>query len=152
MRQLSGARRVFFVSSVLVLSGCGAGAPLPDEATITGLHFATSSAYPENPPPTNVDVTLTDPIPSRAIYEATLALPAFPSGTYNCPADLGYRYTIAFENEQAVAVTAGLNPGGCRDVVIAGMTRIRRSDDAYWALLAEKLGIDESTLFSVAGQ
>ena|SRR5579862_5525735 len=161
MKHLADARRVFLVSSVLVLAGCDAK-PLPEDlsaagsdgvaAMVTGLHVTTSSAFPENPPPTNVDVTLTDPLRSRAIYDATLALPDFPPGRFNCPNDPGYRHTITFTNGKSVVATATLNPGGCRDVTISGAPPVRwtATDDAYWALLAQNLGIDESTLFSAA--
>jgi hypothetical protein len=132
----------------------GAGTVMgpPDEGTITGLHFTTSSAFPDNPPPTNVDVTLTDPIPARAVYSATLALPDFPPGRYNCPVDLGYSHTITFMNGQAVAATATLNAGGCREVTISGAPPLRwtATDEPYWALLAQNLGVQESTLFSLA--
>jgi hypothetical protein len=50
MKRLADAR-LFWVSSVLVLGACGA-TPLPDEARVTGLHFTTSSTFPDNPPPT----------------------------------------------------------------------------------------------------
>jgi hypothetical protein len=159
MKHLADARRAFWVSGVIVLAGCGAK-PLPEDigaagpdgaaAMITGLHFTTSSAFPENPPPTNVDVTLTAPIPSRAIHGATLALPDFPPGILHCPSDPGYRHTITFINGQDVAATATLNPGGCREVTISGSPTARATDDAYWALLARNLGVDESTLFSLA--
>jgi hypothetical protein len=124
----------------------------PDVDGITGLHFTTTSAYPSNPPPTNVDVTLTDPTPARAIYAATLALPVPPPGVYNCPADGGYGHEIAFMGGQVVLVRAKLNSGGCGDVTISGAPPARRSNDAYWALVAKNLGVEESSLFSIAGQ
>jgi hypothetical protein len=150
MKQLAGIRSVFSIFGVLALGACGA-TPVPDGAVITGLRFTTASAFPENPPPTNVDVTLTDPTPSRAIYDATIALPDFPPGHFNCPADLGYSHEITFTNGQAVVVTATLNEGGCRDATISGAPPVRQTTDAYWTLVAQNLGIEESTLFSFAG-
>jgi hypothetical protein len=119
----------------------------PDEATITGLHFTTSSENPTGPSLPDVDVTLTDPIPARAIYEATLALLDFPPGGHGCPIDWGGRHTITFMTGQAVAVTATLVPDGCRYVTISGSPPARQTDDAYWSLLARNLGVEESTLF-----
>lgn len=150
MKRLADAR-LFWVSSVLVLGACGA-APVPDEATVTGLHFTTSSAFPGNPPPTNIDVTLTDPTRARAIYSATLGLPDFPPGLVNCPADLGYGHTITFTNGQAVVGTATLSAGGCRDATISGSPQVRQTDNAYWALVARNLGIEDSVLFSLANR
>jgi hypothetical protein len=120
-------------------------------ATVTGLRFTTSSELPSNPPPTNVDVTLTDPTPTLAIYLATLALPDFPSGRTNCPNDPGYRHTITFTDGDAIVMTAVLNAGGCRDVTISGATSTRWAvDDAYWSVLAQNLGVPESAFFSLA--
>jgi hypothetical protein len=147
MKAVTSCSRRFFLSALL-LTGCGAS--LPDEASISALHFTTSSAFPENPPPTNVDVTLTNPGPSRAIYAATLALPDFPQGTFNCPGDPGYRHTIVFMSGQAAVVTATLNPRGCRDATISGAPPVRQTSDAYWALLAQNLGVAEPMLFSSA--
>jgi hypothetical protein len=149
MKRLLVVRRAFLAAGLL-FGGCTSA--LPDEASITGLHLTTASAYPENTPPTDVDVTLTDAARARDVYKATLALPAFPEGIYNCPADFGYTHPIAFMDGEAVSVTATLNTSGCRDVTIAGASSRRRSDDAYWALLAANLGVDESTLFTVPGQ
>jgi hypothetical protein len=136
-----------FLLVALLLGGCG-GTLVPEQTSITGLHLTTSSTFPENPPPTNVDVTLSDPAPSRAIYEATLALPDFPPGTYNCPADFGYSHTMVFVDGQAAVVTATLNIGGCREATISGAPPVRQTDDSYWALLAENLGVDEAALLS----
>ena len=125
---------------------------MPDETSVTGLHFTTSSALPDNPAPTNVDVTLTDPGPARVIYHATLALPDFPSGTYNCPADPGYSHTIVFTREPDAAVTATLDTGGCRGATISGAPPVRQTNDAYWSLLAQNLGVEVATLFETAAQ
>jgi hypothetical protein len=119
-------------------------------ATITGLRFTTSSEFPTNPPPTDVDLTLTDPTPSLAIYRATLALPVAPSGPVSCPNDPGYRHTITFFAGQFVEATAVLNPEGCQDVTISGSSTTRLATDAYWTTLAGNLGIQRSTLFSLA--
>ena len=136
--------------AVLGFAGCG-GANPPDESTITGLHITTSSEYPSNPAPPNVDVTLTDATPAREIYRATLALPAFPPGTYNCPAGFGYSHTISFIQGQTVAVTATLDTAGCGIATISGAPPDRRTNDAYWALLAQDLGVDVATLCPVPG-
>ena len=149
MKQLGDARSRLWVGSILVLLGCDGGAlRVTTDVEITGLHFATSSAFPTNPSPTNVDVTLTDPTPSRAIYRATLALPAF-QPHISCPVDLGYRHPLTFMSGQAVVLTATLNQGGCRDAIITGAPPERQTDDTYWALLAHDLGVEESALFSL---
>ena len=150
MKELALGRWVFLLAGLL-FAGCGGG-PMPDETSVIGLHFSTSSEFADNPPPTNVDVTLTDPGPSRVIYRATLALPDFPSGVYNCPADLGYTHTIVFTREPHAAITATLNTGGCRDATISGAPPVRQTNDPYWSLLAQNLGVDVATLFETAAQ
>jgi hypothetical protein len=164
MVRLADVGPSLLVVAVLALGGCGGtprsqevgpgsdggGGGVPIETLVTGLHFTTSSAFPDNPPPTNVDVTLTDATPARAIYVATLALPAIAPGRYNCPADLGYGHTILFLRGAAALATATLNTTGCRDATIMGAPPPRQTSDAYWTLLATNLGVDEASLFSVA--
>jgi hypothetical protein len=138
--------RLTLVCGALVFAGaCGAAGP-PPAAEITGLHFTTSTSISSNPAP-DVDVTLTDRAPSRLIYAATLALPVFPSGTFNCPFDPGIRYSIVFARVDGDALTAVLNPAGCGDVTISGSATRRALDPAYWASMAEGLGIRESTIY-----
>jgi hypothetical protein len=150
MKELARGRRVVLLGALL-FGGCG-GSPMPDETSVTGLQFTTSAAFPDNPAPTNVDVTLTDPGPSRVIYRATLALPDFPSGTYHCPPDLGYSHTIVFTCEPHANVTATLNTGGCRGATISGAPPVRQTNDTYWSLLAQNLGVEEATLFETVAQ
>jgi hypothetical protein len=132
-----------------LLLGCD-GSSLDSGARITGLHFTTTSAFPENPAPTNVDVTLSDEDRSRAVFDATLALPAFPPGRIHCPSDPGYGHKIVFMDGQTAIVTATLNSGGCRDAAISGAPPVRQTTEAFWVLLAQKLGVDQSTFFSLA--
>ncbi len=131
--------------TVALAGGCGSDPP-PPTSTITGLHFTTATMLPSNPPP-SVDVTLTEPAPARAVYAATIALPDFPSGTFNCPNDSGVRYTIAFSSDTGRTVAAVLNPGGCRAAQITGSHERRVLDDTYWASLAQNLGIPEATIY-----
>ncbi len=143
--------RLFVIGCLVALvGGCGE-ASSPPEDTVTGLHLTTSLGLLDNATSANVDVTLTDPIPSRAIYAATLALPDFPPGRTNCPPDVGLSHTIAFTHGESVVATVVLNASGCRGVTISGSPSIRRAvDSAYWTSLAQNLGIRESTLFPSA--
>jgi len=119
---------------------------MPPASEMTGMHFAATSALPSNPPPA-VDVSVGQG-PAQNIYAMTLALPDFPDGTFNCPSDFGVVYNLTFFSGNAAAVTATLNPGGCRDVRISGSTPTRRVlDDGYWASLAQQLGVPESTIY-----
>jgi hypothetical protein len=159
---------------VLVLGGCGASPLAPDagsspatpdggvaateagavtmqdEARLTSLHFTTSSAFPTNPKPKDVDVTLTEPAPVRAIFEATLALPATPPGLCGGSVDVGYSHTITFMTGTAVLSTATFEEGGCLGAEISGAPPARQTSDAYWALVAQNLGVDPSDLFGIS--
>jgi hypothetical protein len=68
-----------------------------ESGSITTAEFTTSSSIPSNPPPA-VHVTVSNATKAQALYAATLALPAFPPGQYNCPEDLGIQYTLAFRS------------------------------------------------------
>jgi hypothetical protein len=138
--------RLVLAVGVLAVASCG-GDPLVEDTHVTGLHFTTTSAFPDNPRPKDVDVTLSDPEPARAIYEATLALPAFPPGIFHCPASLGYGHKIDFVRGTTIVVTATLE-GGCRPVTISGAPPVRQAGAAYWTLLASKLGVEESDFFA----
>lgn len=148
MKQRGDVRSVFLVFSVLALGACG-DPPLPDEASITGLQFTSYSEMPENRQFFVVDVTLTDPGPTRAIYGATVALPDFPPGEYSCPADFGIRDRISFASGQAEVVTATLNPFGCGNATISGSSHVRQTSEAYWNLVAQNLGINVMSLTSL---
>jgi hypothetical protein len=117
---------------------------------VTGLHFTTSSEFPTNPPPTNVDVTLTDLTRTLAIYQATLALPVPPPGLVGCGSDPGYRHTITFFDGEVVKATAVLISEGCQYVTISGSSTTRQTTEAYWNLLAQNLGVSEASFFSLA--
>jgi hypothetical protein len=131
-----------------VSSGCGEAIP-PTQA-VTGLHLTTTAAFSANPPPINVDVTLTDPLRSGAIYTMTLALPKVADGHQNCPSDSGVRHPVDFTDAQSrVLLTAVVNPEGCGEVKIA-RSFDRQTNRAYWTSLAQTLGIEEATLFALA--
>jgi hypothetical protein len=154
------ARRALLVSGMLFFCGCGATPPLSPDAgppaaapladSVTGLHF-TSSADPRSSVPTGVEVRLSDSTRVRAILEATLTLPDFPPGIDNCPVDLGVTDTMTFSGGGAVLLTAKLSPGGCREATILGAPPARETNDAYWKLLAENLGVAESSLLPCCG-
>jgi len=160
MKQLIVA--VFAVGGAILLGGCESGplsigaadAGSSMTAVITGLHLTTASAFPQNPMPTNVDVTLSDPASAQAVYDATIALPPFTPtrgpGPALCGTDFGYSHPITFMTGTDVARTAILNTGGCQEASISGLPPDRKIVATYWSLLAKDLGIEESTLFTTS--
>jgi hypothetical protein len=144
----SSALGALLMSGVVTLIGCGSASP-PPEQEVTGLHFTTATGLAANPPP-NVDVTLTDPVPTRAIYAATLALPDYPPGAYSCPNDSGVRYTILFSVSGDGDVTAVISPTGCDEVTISGTTMRRALGSGYYETLATNLGVPLTSIYPYA--
>jgi len=127
-----------------MLGACSSEPPSPSQ--VTGAHFAATTTLQSNRPPA-VDVTV-DQSPAQNIYTMTLALPNFPDGVFNCPIDFGVVYKLTFFSGDTTAVTASLNPSGCRDVRISDAPHVRRVlDDSYWSALAQQLGVPESTIY-----
>jgi hypothetical protein len=121
------------------------GETLPAVDQVTGLKFSATTTIPSNPPPP-VSVTVTDVAKAQDAYQATLALPVFPPGTYNCPEDSGVSYQITFflANGSQLEVTA--DPDGCSLAHIPG-TSVRSAGPAYWSQLAQDLGIPVSEIY-----
>jgi hypothetical protein len=123
-------------------------------ATVKTLEFTTSGTIPSNPPP-SVSVTVSDSTLAQAAYDATLALPAMPPGTYNCPADFDVTYQLTFLNGDAngpsVVMTATLEPTGCQQVHVTNgsesATLWTATGADYWNSLATDLGIAESDIY-----
>ena len=144
------------LAATIAIGGCSAG---PGEviaelqarrALVTKLEFTTTSSLPSNPPPP-VHVSLTDATAAESVYDATLALPVFPDGTFSCPADFGILYHLVFSGSDGTIMIADVNPTGCGDVHVAGagssvVLRTSTSPD-YWPALAQGLGIPESEIY-----
>jgi hypothetical protein len=147
-----GVAVLVIASSAGIAFGGGCGGAGNDPVPVnefTALHF-TTEGLAGNPPPPDVDVTVTDASTVRTIYEATMDLPAFPPGRTNCPSDPGVRYIADFLDGQKVLVEAVLNPAGCSDVTITGSATRQSLSSAYWQTLADSLGIQESTIYPLA--
>jgi hypothetical protein len=145
------------LAATIAIGGCSAG---PGEviaelqarrAFVTEVEFTTTSSQPSNPPPP-VRVSLTDAIAAESVYDATLALPVFPDGTFSCPADFGILYHLVFSSSDGTVMIADVNPNGCGDVRVAGAgsSVVLRSSTSptYWPALAQGLGIPESEIYT----
>jgi hypothetical protein len=133
------------VLALSLLSACS-NSSMPPASDMTGMRFAATTMIPSNPAPA-VDVTV-GRSPAQNVYTMTLALPDLPSGTYNCPVDFGIAYNLTFFDGASTAASATLEPGGCRLVRFSGSDEVRRVlDDAYWAMLAQQLGVPESMIY-----
>ena len=108
----------------------------------------TSGIHHQNWEP--LDKTIHVATQAQRLYDATLALPLFPSGTMNCAADPGVGYDLTFTRNDESHLTVATDPHGCWQVAIDGQ-KLRRANDAYWNLLAQTLGITHAQLQPGAG-
>jgi hypothetical protein len=118
---------------------------------VTTVAFSTATALPANPAP-NVAATVSVASQAQALYQATLDLSQVPSGTYNCPADLGVTYSLVFSDGSKASpiMQATLDPTGCGWVNINGLGSLV-TDATYWAFLASTLGITEAQIYPYPG-
>lgn len=145
--RLATAALVGFV----VLVGCTQSSRTVTSQTATSLHVVRTSAFPSNHIPP-FERTATDAAKVQRLYNALLALPAFPSGIIHCPADFGVVYHLTFFNQSVIVVQATVKPDGCRGVTLSnGQPRWVR-DDQFWAVFADTLGVPESVVYPVVPQ
>jgi hypothetical protein len=85
-------------------------------------------------------------VKAQAADRATLDQVVFPPGIYSCPVDWGVLYHLSFYFGDAASLAATVNPNGCNVLTIPG-TCARRVDGAYFARLAQDLGIAESAIY-----
>lgn len=142
-------------AALLGLCGCGSSSGdtqglLARESALSQTTFAGPLPAPDGGAPT-FDVTITDGARMRALYEATLALPPMPAGTYNCPADFGVTYELTFGLGADGDVSASLEPSGCGLAHLIGpglsATRWTATSPGYWPLVAQSIGVDESAIY-----
>jgi hypothetical protein len=79
------------------------------------------------------------------LYNAIQALPLM-SGIYNCPADDGLQYQLAFSFSSSSKQQMILDAAGCQQISINQSTA-RLTNEAFWSLFAQTLGVPKSALF-----
>ena len=150
-----GAMRGLVAASLLtalaLLGACALpvyGEPGPQ--TVTSLAVVrTSPISPNHLAP--FAETVTDAGKTRKLYNALLALPAFPSGPMACPADFGVEYHLTFFRDAAVVARVIVQPEGCQWVSLTNddthWTRWAATSPGFWRQFADTLGVPESTIF-----
>ncbi len=116
-----------------------------EEPSIDRLVFDTACVVGPSEPDVNVTVTGDA---ARAIYDATLALPATAPGV-SCPESTAEYYNMSFYAGDALVVPGTIHPSGCQMATLAGTVGIVSlvADDDYWTMLAQNLGIAESLIY-----
>jgi hypothetical protein len=135
-----------------LVAGCGVSTATRASASgITSFHIVRTSAFPSNHIPP-FERTVVDARQAVKVYTALQALPVFPKGVMNCPADFGVAYHLTFFRGQSSTSWARVNPGGCEGVQLAdGSVRWAATSKAFWQTLADAVGVPVSTLFVVPG-
>lgn len=82
----------------------------------------------------------TDAAAVQRLYHAIYALPRMSSGVTSCPADLGIGYTLTFIDGSTLILRASVDATGCQ-LLRMGNSDTRRTDNAFWTLLARTTGI-----------
>ena len=92
------------------------------------------------------EISVTDPTRVQQLYQAMQALPKFPANTViHCPLDDGIKYRLDFFQSSTLLSQAILDASGCRALHLT-TTDIRRTNDAFWSLLAKVLGVPPARL------
>jgi hypothetical protein len=107
-----------------------------------------TSDFPANHVPP-FDRTSTSATEAQQLYNALLALPVMPAGTYYCPADFGNVYHLMFYDDSAqLAALAIVKPDGCETAILPdGSHRWAATDQSFWATFAAAMNVPTSALF-----
>lgn len=120
-------------------------------ADISAVRAILTSGFPSNhfPP---FDRTSTSATKAQQLYNALLALPVMPAGTYYCPIDFGNMYHLMFYDDSArLVATATVKPDGCKTAILPdGSHRWAVTDKGFWSTFAVAMNVSTSALFPEA--
>src|SRR3990170_2142728 len=85
------------------------------------------------------DRSVDDAARVERMYNALVSLP-FARHRW-CPYSVGTRYQLTFSDSGRSILVANVQSDGCREATIPGSRR-RATNDSFWALFAETLGLD----------
>ena len=125
--------------AALLVIACG--------GTIPAMRLTRFSSVPENHYGA-FDRSITDTVVARRVSDAVNALPPAPKGRF-CPADSGLRYRLSFNEAARVSLSVVVEGNGCAEVVVTQSDR-RATDDAFWDLLADALGVKKTDIYRVS--
>lgn len=116
---------------------------------VSAVRIVRTGDYPQNgilP----FDKTIRDAAQAQRLYDALIALPEMPSGTYNCGADLGVAYHLTFYQGATAVATAMVKPDGCQGATLPdGSSRWAATDQTFWQVFEEVTGIPASNLIGL---
>lgn len=133
---------------VLLLTGCGlVRVGVSARARVTAVRVVRTSEFAANHIPP-LERTISNPLTVRALFLALLALPPYPMDMRPCPVDYGVTYEISLLNGSRMVLRADAEAGGCEDVPL-NFRDDRRADGAFWAVLAQALGMPVGQVYPV---
>ena len=130
-------RLVFVALAVLVVASCAA-------PSIAAMRFTRFSTMSENHYPA-FDRSVDDPAAARRVYDAVRALPPAPKDRF-CPFGAGLRYRLTFNEAARVVLSVVIEGDGCAEAIFSETDR-RATDDVFWDLLADTLGVKKSEIY-----
>jgi hypothetical protein len=122
--------------AILLVASCGGSVP--------AMRFARFSTMPQNHYPA-LDRSVADVAVARRVYEAVNALPPAPRDRF-CAAGFGLRYRLTFNEAARVTLSVVVEGDGCAEVVFSQNDR-RATDDAFWDLLADSVGVKKAEIY-----
>jgi hypothetical protein len=155
------------------LTGCGSAAAITDarigrppaaQAPTAGnvcahisdvdrLTIDRVNSFPQNPERFTfpAQITVTSAGRSQAVAGEVCALPAMPSGTFGCPADLGIDYRLVFTVGDSRLAPVKVDATGCQTVNGVGPVRWTALSPGFWSVLATAAGIGTADQATFAG-
>jgi len=131
-------RRAALALAVLFIVSCGGSVP--------AMRITRFSAMPENHYPA-FDRSIADAAVARRVFDAVNGLPRATTDR-SCPAAFGLRYRLSFNEAARVSLSVVIEGDGCADVAFTQGDR-RATDDAFWTLLADALGVARADIYNV---
>jgi hypothetical protein len=119
----------------LVVS-CGGSTP--------AMRMTRFSAIAQNHYPA-FDRSVADVAAARRVYDALNALPPAPKDRL-CPAGFGLRYRLSFNEAARVSLSVVVEGDACAEVIVKEGDR-RATDDRFWDLLADTVGVKKADIY-----
>ncbi|MDP9252903.1 MAG: hypothetical protein M3O80_07840 [Chloroflexota bacterium] len=91
------------------------------------------------------DRSIDDTAAARRVYDAVRALLPAPKDRF-CPAGFGRRYRLSFNELARVNLSVVIEGDACAEVIFTDVDR-RATDDAFWDLLADTLGVKKAEIY-----
>jgi hypothetical protein len=122
--------------ATLLIVSCASG-------SVPALRVTRFSGIPENHYPA-FDSSVDDAVAAHRVYDALRALP--PATDRFCAANFGLRYRLTVNEAARVILSVVAEGDGCRQVIVSDSDR-RDTDDAFWDLLSDTLGVKRAEFF-----